>query len=112
MRNTAMSQADQVVGGFIGAHAIIDAKPGRSLAWYPLVVDQHYGKIARVQFCQMPGRGARKDGKEASRQPGPHNSVDDITVIFLVIHISNAIQDKFVRSTAYDFTDTAHKVWD
>src|SRR5258708_29787483 len=46
MSDTAMPQTNQVTGGLKGAHAVIDADPGCSLRRYPLVVDQHNGKVA------------------------------------------------------------------
>ncbi len=112
MSDTAMPQANQVASGFIGTHAVICADPRCPLGRYPLVVDQHNGKVARVQFRQVLRRGARKDSKQASRQPGPNDAINDITVIFLMIYVSDAIEDEFIRGTAYDFAEALHQLRD
>ena len=109
MSNTAMSQTNQVASGFIGSQAIIDTDPGRILRQLPLVIDQDNRKVARMQLCQVLSRWTREYSKKASHQTGPNDAVDDITAIFLMIHISDAIQDEFIRRTAYDFTDTTHQ---
>gem|GEM_PF-6153923 len=54
------------------------------------------GRAQRFHSCQMLRRGIREDSKQARRQPGSRDAVNDITAIFLMIHIGDAIQDEFI----------------
>src|SRR2546421_4066961 len=60
----------------------------------------------------MLHRGTWEDGQQPSNQLGSNDTVNHITAIFLMIHISNAIQDKFIRGTTYDFANASHQFRD
>src|SRR5450755_3249768 len=58
----------------------------------------------------MLQRGTWKDCNEARHEVGSNDAVNNITAIFLMIHISDTIQDDFIRGTAYNFADASHQL--